>query len=92
MSGATDQEILAWSLEREAAIVTLDADFHAILAVSGATGPSVVRLRRQGLDAFAVLEIIEAVLAGYESDLTLGSLVIVKLNKTTCHRLPIGGR
>jgi predicted nuclease of predicted toxin-antitoxin system len=92
MSGATDQEILVWSLEREAAIVTLDADLHAILAVSGAGGPSVVRLRRQGLDAFAVLEIIEAVLAGYESDLKLGSLVTVKLNKTTCHRVPIGGR
>jgi predicted nuclease of predicted toxin-antitoxin system len=31
---ATDPEILAWSLKQEAAVVTLDADFHAILAVS----------------------------------------------------------
>jgi hypothetical protein len=34
MSRATDQEILAFSLEESAAVVTLDADFHAILAVS----------------------------------------------------------
>jgi hypothetical protein len=66
--------------------------FTPSFAVSGAAGPSVVRLRRQGLDAFAVPEIIEAVLAEYEFDLTRGSLVTVKLNKTTCHMLPIGGR
>jgi Domain of unknown function (DUF5615) len=28
MSRATDPEILAWSLKQEAAVVTLDADFH----------------------------------------------------------------
>ena len=54
MSGATDQQILAWSLAHEAIVVTLDAHFHAILAVSGSTGPSVMRVRMQGLDAFAV--------------------------------------
>jgi len=35
MSRATDEEILAFSLEESAAVVTLDADFQAILAVSG---------------------------------------------------------
>ena len=44
MSKAADEEILAFSLGRNAAVLTLDADFHAILAVSGAQGPSVIRL------------------------------------------------
>lgn len=44
MSRATDKEILAFSLEKDAVVVTLDADFHAILAVAGASGPSVIRL------------------------------------------------
>lgn len=48
MSKATDDEILAWALQRDAVVVTLDADFHAILAVSGASRPSVVRFRLQG--------------------------------------------
>ena len=91
MSRATDREILAWSLEQRAIVVTLDADFHAILAVSGAIGPSVIRLRMQGLDGSAAAAIIEKVLADYAFDLANGSLVTVKLNKTTCHKLPIGG-
>jgi predicted nuclease of predicted toxin-antitoxin system len=91
MSRAADQEILAWSLEQEATVVTLDAGFHAILAVSGAAGPSVIRVRREGLDAVAVAAIIENVLADYAFDLASGSLVTVKLSKTTCHKLPIGG-
>jgi predicted nuclease of predicted toxin-antitoxin system len=71
-SRAADEEILAWSLQQEAAVVTLDADFHTMLAVSGAAGPSVIRIRRQGLDALAVVGLIEIMLAEYELDLTRG--------------------
>jgi len=92
MPRASDEEILAWSLQQEAAVVTLDADFHAMLAVSGAAGPSVIRIRRQGLDALAVVGLIEKMLDDYELDLVQGSLVTIKLNKTTCHKLPIIGR
>jgi predicted nuclease of predicted toxin-antitoxin system len=66
MARASEEEIVAWSLEQKAAVVTLDADFHAILAVSGASGPSVIRIRRQGLDAIAVVELIEKALVEYE--------------------------
>ena len=53
---ADDGDILAWSLGKNAIVVTLDADFHAILAVSGASGPSVIRLRIQGLGASEVVK------------------------------------
>ena len=70
--------------------VTLDADLHTILARSGATGPSVIRLRLQGLGARAVVELVQSVLTGFQADLTRGCLVTVKARKTTCHRLPVG--
>ena len=56
MSKASDEEILAFSLGRNAVVVTLDADFHAILAVSGAQGPCVIRMRLQGLGASEVVD------------------------------------
>ena len=90
MSKAADEEILAFSLGRNAVVVTLDADFHAILAVSGAQGPSVIRMRLQGLGAPEVVEVPRKVLASFEADLKRGSLITVKALKTTCHRLPIG--
>jgi predicted nuclease of predicted toxin-antitoxin system len=59
MSTATDEEIVAWSLEQRAIVITLDADFHAILAVSRASAPSVIRMRIQGLDASAVVDLVQ---------------------------------
>jgi predicted nuclease of predicted toxin-antitoxin system len=90
MSKAADEEIVALSLERSAVVVTLDADFHAILAVSGAQGPSVIRMRLQGLGAAEVVEVVRKVLAGFEIELQNGALITVKALKTTCHRLAIG--
>lgn len=68
----------------------IDADFHAILAVSGAAGPSVIRIRIQGLRAAEIAECVRLVSTRFESELTAGSLLTVKSRKTTCHSLPIG--
>ena len=92
MSRSTDEEILAFPLGMEAVVVTLDADFHTILAVSGASGPSVIRIRLQGLGANEVAALVRKVLADFEGDLRRGSLLTVKARKTMCHRLPVGRR
>ena len=44
MSKAADEEILDFAVGKNSIVVTLDSDFHAILAVSGAAGPSVIRM------------------------------------------------
>ena len=61
MSSASDEDILAFALTLTATVVTLDADFHAILAVFEASGPSVVRIRLQGLGALALVEVLERI-------------------------------
>lgn len=47
---AADADILDAARERQAVVATLDADFHSLLAASRATGPSVVRIRIEGLN------------------------------------------
>jgi len=44
----------------------------------------------QGLDALAVVDLVQKVLADFSNDLLLGSMVTVKAKKKTCHKLPIG--
>jgi predicted nuclease of predicted toxin-antitoxin system len=41
MHAASDTDIVRWAWERNAVIVTLDSDFHAILAVSRASGTEI---------------------------------------------------
>ena len=90
MSRASDVDILERARKEGAVLVTLDGDFHTMLAVSGASGPSVVRIRRQGLDGSGVASDIEHVLANFTEDLSRGAMVTVKTHKTTCYRLPVG--
>ena len=49
MATAEDWEILARAHQEQRIVVTLDADFHTLLALSGAKSPSVIRLRIEGL-------------------------------------------
>ncbi len=54
MSAASDTDILKYASTSGHIIVTLDADFHAILVVSGMTAPSVIRIRLEGLKGPAI--------------------------------------
>ncbi|MGH9620778.1 MAG: DUF5615 family PIN-like protein [Bryobacteraceae bacterium] len=90
MADSDDDEILARAREMRAIVVTLDADFHAILAVSGISGPSAVRIRMEGLHAADIVRVIRGAFARFAADLRDGALVTVKARKITCHRLPIG--
>lgn len=69
--------------------MTLDADFHALLALTGATGPSVLRIRTEGLKAEPVASLIERVLALASAELKHGAMVTVADGKIRIKRLPI---
>jgi predicted nuclease of predicted toxin-antitoxin system len=44
-AAAADADILEKGRQENRVIVTLDADFHALLALTEATSPSVIRIR-----------------------------------------------
>jgi predicted nuclease of predicted toxin-antitoxin system len=85
MSAAGDAEILEWASLRNHAIVTFDADFHAILVLRNAAAPSVIRIRLQGLDGKAVAELLKPIISRYAAELTEGCMITVKRHKITCH-------
>ncbi|SRR6266545_3457333 len=89
LASAEDLEILRKSREERRVVVTLDADFHAIMALSGAIAPSVIRIRRQGLTAAPLVELILEVISLCESDLEKGALVSVQAQAIKVHRLPV---
>lgn len=90
LAQATDQAILDFARARSAVIVTLDADFHAILATSRTISPSVVRIRIEGLNGERVAMLLAQVLEAAGKELEGGAVVSVAEDRIRVRRLPIG--
>jgi predicted nuclease of predicted toxin-antitoxin system len=86
---ATDAAILQLALGEQRIVVTLDADFHALLALSAAPAPSVIRIRIEGLRAQALAALIQAVIAQCEEELAQGAVVTVQDARLRVRRLPL---
>jgi predicted nuclease of predicted toxin-antitoxin system len=90
MHSATDAEILHEATKRNAVVVTLDADFHHLMAASHATTPSVVRIRIEGLKGDKLAAILLQVVATARAELAAGAVVSVTEDKIRVRSLPIG--
>ncbi len=89
LARASDQSILERGRSDGAVVVTLDADFHALLAIAGATQPSVIRIRIEGLNGPPLAELIESVVSTCASDLEAGAVVSVLPGRLRLRRLPL---
>lgn len=89
LASATDETILNAGRDRGAIVVTLDSDFHALLAWSKASAPSVIRIRIQGLKGDGVARVIQQVVQAVESDLLAGAAVTVTERRLALRRLPL---
>lgn len=89
---ATDRTILEWA-DREGYIVfTHDLDFGALLAASGASGPSVIQVRTQDVTPDALSNRLFAAIQQFEPELQSGALVSVDLERSRARILPMRGR
>jgi predicted nuclease of predicted toxin-antitoxin system len=88
-STAEDQEILAKAIEDQRVVVTLDADFHALLALNNANSPSVIRIRIERLKAVAITNLLLSILPECEQDLAKGAVVTVELHRIRVRFLPL---
>jgi predicted nuclease of predicted toxin-antitoxin system len=90
LSTATDREILEFARKDRRVVITLDADFHAIIAVENAVSPSVVRIRQEGLKGAQLAELIEKIWPKIQRQLDSGALVSVTENSIRVRNIPIG--
>lgn len=90
-SGATDAGILKIARDDFRAVVTLDADFHALLVLSGETSPSVVRIREEGLKAGALAEIILRIADRFAVELNEVCLITFLKGTVRMRKIPFTG-
>ncbi len=89
MSEAEDAEIIQRARKEGRVVATLDADFHALLALGGAVSPSVIRIRIERLRAQAFTDLLLVVIAECEDDLEQGSAITVEPSRIRIRRLPL---
>jgi predicted nuclease of predicted toxin-antitoxin system len=93
LATAEDPRILEAARQGGWTVVTLDADFHAILALSGQTAPSVIRVRQEGLRAAELATLLVEVLRRCRQALESGALVSVRsVDRLRLRLLPITPR
>ena len=89
MSQAEDSEIIQKARVEERVVVTLDADFHTLLALDEAASPSVIRVRIERLRAQALTDLLLMVIAECEEDLEQGAAISVEPSRLRIRRLPL---
>ena len=89
LSAADDGAILERGRAEDRVVVTLDTDFHALLALSGAERPSVIRIRLEGLQAADVARVVAAAVEACAHDLENGAAVTVQAERIRLRRLPL---
>jgi predicted nuclease of predicted toxin-antitoxin system len=89
LSKADDAALIEFARTAGRIVVSMDADFHAHLALSNATSPSVIRVRIEGLKAGALLSLLQTVLRSCRQDLSHGAAVSVLPNRVRVRRLPL---
>jgi predicted nuclease of predicted toxin-antitoxin system len=90
MASATDNAILDFARQTAAVLVTLDADFHYLLAASRATSPSVIRIQIERLNGEQLAKILTLVISVARTDLDSGAVVSTTKGRIRVRRLPIG--
>lgn len=84
-----DSHIMRYAHEHGYCVFTHDLDFGAILAASGAAGPSVVQVRSADVSPEALAERLLAVLREHELLLEEGALLVVDPVKLRLRILPL---
>ena len=86
---AEDSTIMAWARANRHAIFTHDLDFGTMLALTHASGPSVLQVRGQNVLPEDIGPSVIAALHQHEAVLAAGALVVVDVKRSRTRVLPL---
>ncbi len=86
---ADDSTIVAWALANVHVVFTHDLDFGTMLALTHATGPSVLQVRGQNVLPEDIGPVVIAALRQHDAALAAGALVVVDVKKSRVRVLPL---
>jgi predicted nuclease of predicted toxin-antitoxin system len=86
---AADRTIMDWALANDHIVFTHDLDFGTMLALTRATGPSVLQIRGQNVLPDHMEKVVIGVLQQHDADLAAGALVVVDEVRRRVRILPI---
>jgi predicted nuclease of predicted toxin-antitoxin system len=89
LARATDREIIEYASNDDRIVCTLDADFHALLAVADASGPTIIRVRQEGLSGADFSSLLLKIWPRIEDACQQGALVSVSERTVRIRRLPL---
>jgi predicted nuclease of predicted toxin-antitoxin system len=85
---ASDSAIMAWARSNDCVVFTHDLDFGTTLALTHASGPSVLQVRGNEVLPEDLAVAVVAALRQYEAELVSGALVVVDVRKSRVRVLP----
>lgn len=86
-SRASDAEIVAMASAERRAIVALDSDFHRLRAITGASRPSVIRIRREGLRGAEIAALVQQLITRLHRAIEQGAMITVTERAARVRRL-----
>ena len=89
LDSASDESILEYARDTKRCVITLDADFHAILARTRAASPSVIRIRVQKLRARAQFAIVSLAITLCADELEQGAVATITIDRVRVRLLPL---
>jgi len=89
MSCSSDIEIIEFARQQDRVVVTLDSDFHTIMALTEADSPSIIRIRIEGLRAEGLANLLQKVLEKCQDDIIAGAMVSVNQKQIRLRKLPL---
>ena len=89
LSRYSDVAIIEYARAEGRCICTLDADFHALLAVPGSRSPSVIRIRKEGLRGRGLATLLIELWPAIATAVISGALVSITDESVRIRRLPI---